>query len=313
MERKWLSVVWLFVTINSLPVQSQQPTPNGLCDGIRSNSFVVDPEDCTKFFQCNGDSAIHASCPSGMFYHSKDVCSTDASECESYTPPESTVTSTERPLTTVVVTPTTNSPMGNATDPESFCLAGDPDFPSFVKSPTNCSEYYICVDRKPILQKCTAGRYWNAAQLYCDDPRKVACEHDRIADPQDVCQQTQANDISFTASPTSCEEYYLCFNRKPFLMRCAPGSHWNAESNQCDAVEVVKCKIKPIPIDLDALCFERNNTFLSHPTYCDLYLYCRNGKASTQRCPFLTDWDPVNERCVPRSLANCTKRRLQLR
>ncbi|XP_050067417.1 probable chitinase 10 [Anopheles maculipalpis] len=309
MERKQVSVL-LLITINFLLVHSLQTVPNELCDGVKSNSFVADPEDCTKFFQCNVDSVIHGTCPKGMYYHSIDVCSTDAADCESLTHPDLTTTSTDSSLTTLPATSTVNSPMDNATDPESFCLAADPNFPSFVKSPSDCSEYYICVDQKPILQKCTAGRYWNAALRYCDDPEKVSCEHDRILDPQDVCQRTTINDISFTASPTSCGEYYLCFQRKPFLMHCAPGSHWNFKTKQCDVAAVVKCKIQTTKVHLDSMCVGNNDKFLSHPAYCDLYVYCRNGKASTQRCPFLTDWDTVSVRCVPRYLAKCTKQRL---
>ncbi|XP_052890950.1 probable chitinase 10 [Anopheles moucheti] len=310
MECKWFKPLLLVTTAATL-VYSQQPAPNGLCDGVTSNSFVADPEDCSKFYQCNGDTFIHGACPNGMFYHSKDVCSIDSSDCESITPSVSTTTSTETPLTTQAVFSTESSPMDNTTDPEEFCQTKDPNLPSFVKSPTDCSEYYICVDHKPILQKCAAGRYWNPVLLYCDDPEVVPCEHDRILDPEEVCQHSQLNDISFTGSPTSCGAYYICLKQKPFLMQCAPGSYWNSETNHCDVANIVKCKVKtPTLNDLDSLCIKSNDTFISHPAYCDLYLFCRNGKASTQRCPFLTDWDTISARCVSRNLIKCTKNRL---
>ncbi|XP_049298653.1 probable chitinase 10 [Anopheles funestus] len=310
MDCKWISVLVL-VSIATELVYSQQLAPNGLCDGIKSNSFVADPEDCTKFYQCNGDTVIHGTCPTGMFYHIKDVCSIDSSDCESLTPSVPTTTLPDTPLTTEVASSTETLPTHNTTDPETFCLTTDPNVPSFVRSPTDCSDYYICVDHKPIRQKCAADRYWNSALLYCDDSTKVPCEHDHIADPAEVCQRSEVGDFSFTPSPTSCEEYYLCFKQKPFLMRCAPDSYWNNESNKCDIAENVKCKAKtPSSMDLDSLCVESKDTFLSHPAYCDLYLFCRNGKASTQRCPFLTDWDAVSARCVSRNLIKCNKQRL---
>uniref|UniRef100_A0A9I3MIH2 Chitin-binding type-2 domain-containing protein n=1 Tax=Anopheles merus TaxID=30066 RepID=A0A9I3MIH2_ANOME len=315
MDFKRFAAVFLLTVLSSF-VTSQQLAPNELCEGVKINSFVPDPEDCSKFYQCNGDTTIHGTCPTGMFYHAKDVCSFDQSDCNSFTTPISTTTipddnsmKNESASSTISSTITTPS-IDSAIDPESYCLSSNPNIPSFVKSLDNCSNYYICVDQAPVLQKCATGKYWNPIHQYCDDPEAVICEHDRIADPEEICQQRPLSGISFTASPNNCGEYYICIKQKPFRMNCAPGTHWNSNSNQCDEADIANCKIStPSTIDLDELCAQRKDVFLSHPRYCDLYLFCRNGKSSTQRCPFLTDWDSVNKRCTPRHQTICTKQR----
>uniref|UniRef100_A0A182NDG3 Chitin-binding type-2 domain-containing protein n=1 Tax=Anopheles dirus TaxID=7168 RepID=A0A182NDG3_9DIPT len=246
MARRVFSVIVL-LGVAVPAVFTQQPSPSSLCDGVEKNSFVPDPENCDKFYQCNGDTYVHGTCPQGMYYHSIEVCSYDASECKTSTPPIST--STEQ-LSTTSVTSTTTSPgitppnMDDSADPVEFCLTADSHLPNFIKSPSNCSEYYICVDHKPLLQKCAAGTYWNPAHLYCDDPKEVPCEHDRIINPEDFCSQIEDTELAFTASPINCGDYYVCIKQKPFVMHCAPGSYWNSDAKQCDDPKNSKCKLE---------------------------------------------------------------------
>ncbi|XP_058065692.1 probable chitinase 10 [Anopheles bellator] len=323
---------WFVINV-ILALTYGQQSSNDACVGIAVSSIVADPEDCTKFFQCNENSVVHGSCPSGMFYHSVDVCSFDATDCrtttESVTTTSIDVSATPvMPSTTASTTPksttsgTTFTPAptlpeidttteGTTVNPEAVCLESDPNKPRFVKSSTNCSQYYICVNRMPILHSCVDGKYWNDEHLYCDDPRRVPCGQDAIETPVPLCQQASATDVLFTGSPTSCDEYYICIQQKPFLMHCAPGTHWNDSAKQCQPQDEANCKATNTAIDnINLYCPSSGEVFTGHPQFCELFLFCQNGKASVQRCPFLTDWDSFAERCVPRTSTTCRKRRL---
>ncbi|KFB41682.1 putative mucin-like protein [Anopheles sinensis] len=240
--------ITILLAISIAAARSQQIETSSMCEGKEINSFVPDPDNCSKFFQCNGDTFIHGSCPTGMFYHPQDVCSFDDTNCSSSTEQTTTSSSSstteESNVTSSTVIPEPSSTTAAPTDPEQWCADVDPNRPHFIKSPTQCSEYYICVNGKAILQKCQEGKYWSAKHFYCDDPKNVPCAFDRIPNPEQFCNTSAEDEISFTASPTDCGEYYICVKRLPFLMRCAPGSHWNDDIKQCDDPRIAGCKVR---------------------------------------------------------------------
>ncbi|XP_035794801.1 probable endochitinase, partial [Anopheles albimanus] len=212
-----LKLVSRLICVNVLFIfaSSQLATNDIPCEGVELNGFAGDPDDCTKFYQCNGDSFIHGTCPKGMYYHPIDVCSFDATYCEATpettTLPPATVSTTTMETSTIPTTLETSTAVSTESNSEVeiICLEADPSKPRFVKSASNCSEFYICVNRKPMLHVCAPGMYWNDEQQYCDEPRNVRCEHDRIVNPTKFCKDSLATEASFTASPLSCEEYYI--------------------------------------------------------------------------------------------------------
>lgn len=49
--------------------------------------------------------------------------------------------------------------------------------------------------------------------------------------------------LSFIPSPTSCEQFYICFNGIQMSASCAPGMHWNSVRNLCDFPENARCQV----------------------------------------------------------------------
>lgn len=57
----------------------------------------------------------------------------------------------------------------NVTCPEST----DDGFPSFVPNPTNCDQYYICLQGEPKLQDCPEGLWFDPSVNVCNWPDAV--------------------------------------------------------------------------------------------------------------------------------------------
>lgn len=49
--------------------------------------------------------------------------------------------------------------------------------------------------------------------------------------------------------------------------------------------------------------------FLPHPTECQNFIFCKNGIASIQQCPFYHHWDIVTESCKWKQFAVCNSKR----
>ncbi|XP_058122286.1 peritrophin-1-like [Anopheles ziemanni] len=263
----------ILLTISISDARSQQIETSSMCEGKEINSFVPDPENCSKFFQCNGDTFIHGSCPTGMFYHQQDVCSFDDSDCSSSTEPPTTSSSSsttdETNVTSSTGIPEKSTTTAASTDPGQRCADVDPNRPHFIKSPTQCSEYYICVDGKAIPGQCPDNMLFNAEMEYCDFPDNVDCgtlprppgfeQASEATTPQEATTTTipEASEAPGESCPAvddpvvptylavfdDCSSYILCYHGNPLKMKCPIGLEWNRQDSMCDTPQNAKCQV----------------------------------------------------------------------
>ncbi|CAK9833032.1 Probable chitinase 10 [Anthophora retusa] len=136
-----------FVTIKPIPVVT--PAPG--CYAPRGQ--FPNPRNCAGYLNCWDDIVTEQLCPDGLLFNDYTlVCDYDYN-----------VNCGSRPL------PTPKPSLPSETEP---C----PDPNGRYRSATNCSEFYVCVYRKPIKFSCPRGLVYNELLGVCDYPYNVDCK-----------------------------------------------------------------------------------------------------------------------------------------
>jgi hypothetical protein len=148
-----------------------------------------------NFYQCIDGQPYLLSCPLGQhFDESRQTC--------------------DRPenvncIVTPMPPPTTpRPPSPSCENVENF---------QFIRSPTNCFEYFQCIDNDPFLLSCPRGLYFNERIQTCDYPGNVDCvttspgPTSTTTEPLGVSCENQSDGHSLPHF-SSCALYYQCFN-----------------------------------------------------------------------------------------------------
>lgn len=73
--------------------------------------------------------------------------------------------------------------------------------------------------------------------IFEQDSAEIAAKYDVVLGVQ--CPTSDAT--GFFAHPNDCRFYVNCWNGRPFVQSCAPGTLFNPESLECDFPNKVKC------------------------------------------------------------------------
>ncbi|XP_012146562.1 uncharacterized protein LOC100879494 isoform X2 [Megachile rotundata] len=135
--------------ITIAPIPSITPPPG--CYAPRGQ--FPSPKGCANYLNCWDDVVTEQTCPDGLLFNDITlVCDYDYN-----------VNCGSRPL------PTPRPPM-----PPGSKLCPEPN--GRYRSATNCSEFYVCVYRKPIKFGCPRGLVYNDLLGVCDYPYNVDCK-----------------------------------------------------------------------------------------------------------------------------------------
>lgn len=109
------------------------------------------PNSCTQYIQCSMGSRTFTSCPAGFhFDRTIGFCNhADLVVCDD-------------PTITTTVPPVTDLPN---------CFTDGTLHPH----PTECSQFFICVNNSLWEQECAPGLHWNRSQEKCDTPEAAQC------------------------------------------------------------------------------------------------------------------------------------------
>lgn len=129
--------------------------------------------------------------------------------------------------------------------------------------------------------------------------------------------------LSSLPSREKCDEYYICFNGNPKLVKCDMGFHFNAVRGICDLKVNSRCSVSKIckfrefwqisttvfiqinnPIELPT-CDVGLVKVVPHPSNCNWYFLCYNGNRFIQQCPTSQRFDAKELQCVARADAVC--------
>nr|XP_034182773.1 leucine-rich repeat extensin-like protein 5 isoform X1 [Osmia lignaria] len=134
-------------TIKPIPTATPQPG----CYAMRGQ--FPSPKGCANYLNCWDDVVTEQTCPDSLLFNDITlVCDYDYN-----------VNCGSRPM------PTPKPPM-----PPGSKLCPEPN--GRYRSATNCSEFFVCVYRKPIKFACPRGLVYNDVLSVCDYPYNVNCK-----------------------------------------------------------------------------------------------------------------------------------------
>uniref|UniRef100_U5EPX5 Putative mucin-like peritrophin n=1 Tax=Corethrella appendiculata TaxID=1370023 RepID=U5EPX5_9DIPT len=173
----------IIVTLSCVSFTLAVECPTG--SDPESPVLLADPEDCSKYFICDGLTPVSSSCPVGLEWNdgAKYCDFPDNAKCN-VKPPTSTSTSTisttSAPVPTSTQThtipssssTTTNVPEMDETCPEVFDIL----HPTFFSDASDCRNYFVCVSTLMVRQTCPDDLYWNAEGNFCSRMQQERCK-----------------------------------------------------------------------------------------------------------------------------------------
>ena len=161
---------------------------------------------------------------------------------------------------------------------------------NFLPVLNDCSAYYVCMDKIPLLRKCKQGFLFDSKTQSCTEPEKAQC----------VKNCTTA--LSSFCYDRTCTKYVLCYAGTPVVRECCDGLQYNANTDRCDFPQYVDC--------VDNMCTIFNNpkniTFLASKAACDKYYVCMDGIPFAEHCANGLQFNPECDCCDFPTNVNCT-------
>lgn len=158
------------------------------CAG-RNSGFVNDFSGCRNYFSCVSEIAFPAVCPMGFYFDEVNQ------KCEL----EANVVCSQCPPTGI----------------------------EFIRSPTSCSNYTICVDGTALERECSAGLWFDTKTKKCDLIENVLCEG---------INNCPSTGVVVVPNVADCTQYFICSNGAVVDTRkCATGLFFNRTTLQCVA------------------------------------------------------------------------------
>ena len=151
----------------------------------------------------------------------------------------------------------------------------------FVTNPSDCRGWIGCYDGNAYVGFCDEGYFFNEQSQNCDYEENIKCKITKNA----LCDSD--NEGYFIEHPSDCRGWLWCSNGNGMEGFCPEGFFFNYRDQTCDFPDNVFCPwIPTTTITVNPLCENvENGAFISHPTNCNKWIWCFNGKASEGSCP----------------------------
>lgn len=203
------------------------------------------PTDCSMFYKCIGLTAYKTECPTNLhfsekhqycdypqyarcrafqaFYPAQAMIEEAAAESDEYDDTEPSIL---------------DDPDYQIEDPR--CIPDEVDIfhPIHFTHPSDCTMFYKCFDHKAYKAQCPFNLHFNEEEQICDYPSQANCK----AVP--VFAQASSTFESIPECPKTGmanypvenvkNEYFQCRDGFAYLMDCASGLEFNAQSQKCE-------------------------------------------------------------------------------
>lgn len=103
---------------------------------------------------------------------------------------------------------------------------------SFVRNPSGCSWYYVCMNETAHAKECPPGLVFDVRGK-CNFPQDVDCG---------TCSRFGFQAIRY---PDSCRRYIECNNGDRKELECSEGLYFDTELESCNLSHLVDCTTPP--------------------------------------------------------------------
>ncbi|CAD6215960.1 GSCOCT00004262001.2-RA-CDS [Cotesia congregata] len=240
-------------TTQKLTTQSVSTGSSSTGNSCNSGEYVPDPNDCNLYFRCVLGEFRRGSCTLGLHWDSAhNRCDWPATaRCHQGVNQNVDKPWTQKPVQRPITTTTTTTKGPTTITTTTTTTTGKPcSHGQYYAVPDSCTQFLICVNDNLVKQQCGPGLNWNDAKKMCDwafmnpckdTPKKTSAlmmkEMDSMNEP--------CTSGSYSGVPGDCKSYHACLWGRHEKFACAPGLHFNRESNICDWPHRANCEENP--------------------------------------------------------------------
>ncbi|KAL5292688.1 hypothetical protein ACFFRR_011459 [Megaselia abdita] len=182
------------------------------------------PNDCTKFYKCNGKIAHQMDCQPGLHWNNQaQYCDyPNNARCDPTAPQP--------------------NPGGGVIVGHPDCDPNeDPANPTHLPMPNDCTKFYKCDRGNAHPINCPNNLHWNAQKDYCDYPGLAKCDPSialvkSAPEQHSGCQNPNEDPMNPTLLPFpgDCQKFYICNGGIAIEMDCPSGLHWDESQKRCN-------------------------------------------------------------------------------
>ena len=301
------------------------------CTGQDAKEFA-DPLDCSSYYVCENDCAVHKKCERNFLFDSvREYCNYPLDvECADRpcNDPSHCITTTTRSTTT------TTEDCGHVKDCTGIADGYYPD-------PYNCRKYWHCFEEEGEHFLCDDNMMYDPVNVWCDTPERVDCDERPVCDicddncfsatppPPTSPECGHVLDCSGLADgwypdPYNCRKYWHCFEGSGDHLMCEGDLLYDPANVWCNHPESVDCGDRPIcnvcdedcvteppptpPCDHILDCTNRQDGWYEDPFNCRKYWHCDHGRGEHYMCEGNLLYDPYNRWCDYPERVNCNGR-----
>ncbi|XP_057662384.1 chondroitin proteoglycan 2-like [Diorhabda carinulata] len=276
------------------------------CPDSSEPTYLADPTDCSKYYECIRGQKYQGSCPDGLLWDDSHKYCDDGDYVKCYDP----------------VCPSTEGT-------------------SNVVYPDDCSKYYKCTNGRSTILSCPENMLFNPQTNKCDYMDNVSCDWTTgrtsetsttttsktttttkpgttsktttTTKPDDsVCPSSEGT--SNVVYPGDCSKYYKCIDGHSSIQSCPEAMFFNPDTKKCDYMDNVSCdlttrhtsetsaattsKTTTTTTPEDSVCPSSEGTSnVVYPGDCSKYYKCIDGHSSIQSCPEAMFFNPDTKKC----------------
>lgn len=207
------------------------------------SGLYADPEDCSKFYNCEGGVAFHMNCPTNLFYNSnRKYCDYPTNVvCIIQTDASTEATSTFPPSSSSVSPIVTSSSFTSTTSSDSTTSLSFSSMSSILKSPSTSSfapSSSISSTQSSTITSTSTSL--SSSQNLTSSSMMPGTSTTPTIDlsPTAFCA---SKSLGFYPVPADCKKYYRCYPGGAVQGSCQQGLNWNTNINICDWPRNVDC------------------------------------------------------------------------
>lgn len=223
-----------------------------ICFGKPTDALIPHPNECNSFFMCDGGVGYKHNCPNNTFFNPIDKQCDINYNCDY--PPTDQPTNDTIESNTLFPTLSTSSiilPSTPTAEVKIKCPSEDTRDLTFLRSRSQCNEFFLCYYAKPVKFECAGGYHFSEVKRACVPEAQSSCYVTfyvynlknciliRFYSLQIPPSNSSLNPVCpkgvqrFFPHPRNCANFFYCENGHKTVQRCQPFYHWDITKKRC--------------------------------------------------------------------------------
>ncbi|XP_052068560.1 acidic mammalian chitinase-like [Mytilus californianus] len=217
-------------------------TSSGFSCSDKIRGIYPDPDDCSKFYNCEGGVAFHMNCPTNLLYNSNRKYCDYPTNVVCMVPPDvsTKATSTFPPSLSSVSSVVTSSSSTSTISSDSTTLSSLSSTSSIQNSASSSS---FAPSSSILSTQSSTVTSTSKSLSSSQNPTSSSMIPGTSTATMDISPTAfcVSKSLGFYPVPTDCSKYYRCYPGGAVQGSCQQGLYWNTNINICDWPRNVDC------------------------------------------------------------------------